>query len=285
MQDLEGKTAVVTGAASGMGFAFADCFADEGMNVVLADIEEKSLREAGARIEAAGGTVLLVPTDVSDEASMDHLGVATRECFGAAHVVCLNAGVAGGGGPMETLTTNDWKWGLDVNLWGVIHGIRVFLAGLKAQNEGHLVITASVAGLTSYPGSGPYNASKHAAVTIAETLHAELAEERSAVGVSCLCPGRVATRIHESDRNRPKELIDEDAPLPDEEARQILSGVFALGKPPAEVAELVLRAVVKEQFWIQTDEVFREPIRARHESIENATEPPARGNILAPYFS
>ena len=149
MRDFEGKTAVVTGSASGMGLAFARCLGREGMNVVMCDIEEKALRVAAAEVESLGATVLPVVTDVSDEASMDHLGEATRGAFGSAHLLCLNAGVSPPTGPMETLTANDWRWTLGVNLWGVIHGIRVFLPELKAQNEGHVVVTASVAGLTS----------------------------------------------------------------------------------------------------------------------------------------
>jgi NADP-dependent 3-hydroxy acid dehydrogenase YdfG len=188
---------------------------------------------------------------------------------------------------MQTLSTNDWKWCLDVNLWGVIHGLRVFLAGLIEQDEGHVVITSSVAGLTSYPGSGPYNASKHAVASVAETLFAELAESGSQVGVSCLCPGLVATRILESDRNRPKELTDEhdDAPGFDPAVRDAVASVFASAKPPAEVAELVLAAIVERRFWIETDPVFREAIRARHRAIETGGDPPARGSVLTPYVS
>lgn len=285
MQDLEGKTAVVTGAASGMGYAFADAFAGVGMNVVMADIEERALRSAAARVEAVGATVLPVVTDVGDEASMDHLGLATREAFGSAQLICLNAGVGGAGGPMETLTTRDWKWTLDVNLWGIIHGIRVFLPELKERDEGHVVVTASVAGLTSYPWLGPYNTSKHAAVTICETLHSELRELGSRVKVSCLCPGAVATQIGSSERNRPKELRNEETEAaPASEGNQGDFGDFSkIARPPAEVAERVLAAVLEDRFWIETDDCYRGPIQARHRAIERREDPPARGLILAPY--
>lgn len=286
MQSFEGKTAVITGSASGMGLAFAECFGREGMNVVMADIEEKALRAGAAGVEALGANVLPVVTDVGDEQSMDHLGEATREAFGSAHVVCLNAGVAAPIGPMETLTTNDWRWTLDVNLWGVIHGIRVFLPELKAQDEGHVVVTASVAGLTSYPWLAPYNASKHAVTSIAESLHSELVETGSKVRVSCLCPGAVATNIGEAERNRPKDLQNQTAaqgPSAGEMA-DFAERFAGFAKAPEEVAELVLGAVVAGRFWIETDDYYREPIRARHRAIETQEDPPARGLILAPYL-
>lgn len=285
MRDLEGKTVVVTGSASGMGLAFAECFGREGMNVVMADIEEKALRIAAAQVETVGATALPVVTDVSDEASMDHLGEAVREAFGSAHLVCLNAGVSPPTGPVEALTANDWRWTLGVNLWGVIHGIRVFLPMLQAQDEGHIVVTASVAGLTSYPWLSAYNASKHAVTSIAETVYAELLEAGSNVRVSCLCPGAVATNIGDAERNRPKELHNEASSGSDQGDLTGFSEIFeAISEKPTAVAELVLAAVVEERFWIETDTLYRDPIRARHRAIESQTEPPARGLILAPYL-
>ena len=285
MRELEGKTAVITGSASGMGRAFAECFGREGMNVVMADVEEKALRVAASEIEASGASVLPVVTDVSDEVSMDLLGEATRKAFGNAHLLCLNAGVAAPVGPMENLSTNDWKWTLGVNLWGVIHGIRVFLPEFKAQDEGHIVITASVAGLTSYPWLGAYNASKHGATTIAESLHAELAEAGSKVRVSCLCPGAVATNIGEAERNRPKELANETSPVMEAGDLSEFAETFrGFAKPPSEVAEITLAAVLEGRFWIETDGFYRDAIRARHRAIEEHGEPPARGLILHPYL-
>jgi NADP-dependent 3-hydroxy acid dehydrogenase YdfG len=287
MQDFEGRSAVITGAASGMGLAMAECFAREGMNVVLADVEKGALREAAARIEALGASALAVPTDVSDEAEMDHLGLATREAYGSVDVLCLNAGVSGGSGPAESLTTKDWKWALDVNVYGIIHGIRVFLGDMRARDVGEIVITASVAGLTSFPGTLAYNTTKHAAVTIAESLFSELVETGSKVRVHCLCPGLVATNIHTSGRNRPKELTNEGQPPPTEEQLAALASLFDSmtpnAKAPEEVAERVLAAIVEGRFWIQTDEFFQQAIRERHRSIEEQTDPPARGNVLAVY--
>lgn len=155
MQDFEGKTAVVTGAASGMGFAMAECFAREGMNVVLVDVEEGALKQAAEKIEAIGVTALPVQTDVGSESAMDHLGELVLGRFGAPDILVLNAGVGGGGGPTDELTTRDWKWTIDVNLYGVIHGLRVFLGPMRERDSGHIVATASVAGLTSFPGSLP----------------------------------------------------------------------------------------------------------------------------------
>jgi NADP-dependent 3-hydroxy acid dehydrogenase YdfG len=287
MRDFEGRTAVITGAASGMGLAMAECFAREGMNIVLADVEKGALREAAARIESLGVSALAVPTDVSDESEMDHLASATGERFGAVDLLCLNAGVSGGAGPVDTLSVKDWKWTIDVNLYGIVHGLNSFLEDMKSRDAGEIVITASVAGLTSFPGSIPYNATKHAAVTIAEGLFSELADAGSQVRVHCLCPGIVSTKIHASDRNRPKELMNEQpTDLSDEElaaVRGMMEQIFAQAKPPAEVAELVLSAIVDGRFWIQTDEVYRDAIRQRHRAIENDTDPPARGSLLTPY--
>ena len=289
MRDFEGKTAVITGSASGMGLAFAESFAREGMNIVMADIEEKALKAAAAKVEAVGATVLPVVTDVADEAAMDHLGEATRDAFGNAHVVCLNAGVAAATVPMDELSAKDWKWTLDVNLFGVIHGIRVFLPELKAQNEGSLVVTASVAGLTSHPWLAPYNASKHAVVSIAETLHAELTNLGSNVRAHCLCPGMVATNIGDSERNRPKEMQNKDAEAAtlggDGDLSEFAESFAQIAKQPAEVAELVLAAVVEERFWIETDEYYRETIKARHRAIENFEAPPVAQSVMDPYFS
>lgn len=285
MQSFENKTAVVTGGASGMGFAMANVFAREGMNVVLADVEKGALREAVLRIEAMGVEAVGVPTDVSSEAEMDHLGEIVRERFGAPEILCLNAGVAGGGGPSHQLTTKDWKWALDVNLYGVVHGLRVFLGDMRERDAGHIVMTASVAGLTSFPGSLPYNATKHAVVGIAETLFSELRDAGSGVGVHCLCPGLVSTNIVRSERNRPKELQNpgQGPTGMDPGVQKMVEGVFASAKPPAEVAELVFAAIVEKRFWIQTDEFFRASIKARHRAIENDEDPPARGSLLTVY--
>ena len=289
MKEFEGKTAVVTGGASGMGLAMAESFAREGMNIVLADVEEGALKRATQQVEALGVAVLAVQTDVSSESDMDHLADTTRARFGDVDILCLNAGVAGGGGQTDLLTTADWKWAIDVNLYGIIQGLRVFLGGMRERDAGHIVITASVAGLTSFPGSLPYNATKHAAVSIAEGLFSELAEAESNVRIHCLCPGVVATQIHRSERNRPKELANDVSEETEMSAEQMaaledfMETLYADAKKPDEVAELVLAAIVEGRFWIQTDGYYRDAIRARHRSIENDTDPPARGTVLSVY--
>lgn len=288
MDRFDGKTAVITGGASGMGRAFADRFAAAGARIVIADIEAPALDAAAAELEAAGASVRAVRTDVSSETQMQQLAAAAIDAFGAVNMVCLNAGVGGGGGPIGTLTTADWQWTLGVNVWGIIHGLAAFVPHLQSHGDGHVVITASIAGHTSYPNMAPYNVSKHAAVTIAETLHAELRESGSPVGVSCLCPGLVRTRISESHRNRPEHLINRNLPEPTEAElvrRQAMLDVFNQAKAPADVAELVFAAVRDRQFWIFTDGDYDAAIAARHASIRNRTDPPRAGAIFDQYLT
>ena len=209
MERLEGKVAVVTGAASGIGLALATRFAAEGMRVVLADIERYALRDAGERLKASGAEVLIVPTDTSLLAEVEALASATLEHFGAVHLVCNNAGVGSRGLPIYDLPLRDFEWVLGVNLWGVIHGLHVFAPYLRLQDEGHIVNTASVSGLFFRPRMGPYNASKAAVVALSETLKFELDEEGSRVGVSVLCPSWVRTQISSAVRNLPERLAYE----------------------------------------------------------------------------
>jgi len=274
MQDLKGKVAVVTGAASGIGNAVATRLAEEGMKVVLADVEEGPLADAEKKLADAGATVLGVPTDVTKGDQVDALAAKTFEAFGTAHVLHNNAGVATGG-PMWTLTEADWQWVLGVNLWGVIHGIRAFVPRLVEQGEGHVVNTASIAGLTSAPMMGPYNVSKHGVVTLSETLAAELSLHGSPVKVSVLCPGWVNTRIHEADRNRPAELqppADADTTMADM-GRQMLEGLLKSGLQPSEVASKVLDAIREERFYILTHPEMTPIIQHRMEDIVEGRNP------------
>jgi NAD(P)-dependent dehydrogenase (short-subunit alcohol dehydrogenase family) len=288
MESLEGKTAVVTGGASGMGRAFADRFARAGMRVVVADIEQGALDAAVDEIRATGAEAIGVRTDVSSEAEMRALAARAISEYGQVNVVCLNAGVAGGNGPIETLTEADWKWTLGVNVWGIIHGISAFLPHIKEHGDGHIVITASIAGLTSFPGAAPYNTSKHAAIAIAETMFSELRDSGSSVGVSCLCPGIVHTRIIESERNRPEELrrphIAAEPTGDQVNMHKAVLEIFGQAKPPHEVADLVHDAVVDNRFWIFTDEVYTPSIHERLDSIRDRVDPPARGSLIEVYL-
>ncbi|HUF33423.1 MAG TPA: SDR family NAD(P)-dependent oxidoreductase [Acidimicrobiales bacterium] len=276
MDELTGRTAVITGAASGMGRAFADRFSAAGMNLVLADIEQAPLDDAVAELSGSGAQVIGVRTDVSDGDQVDALAAAAFERFETVNVVCNNAGVAAGG-RIADLAVADWEWVLGVNVWGVVHGLRAFLPHLIAHGDGHVVNTASVAGHTSPPGMAPYNASKHAVVTISETLYNELTADGSTVGVTVLCPGLVSTRIMESDRNRPEQLPKAGIELsPEDELRRAaITELFAAAKPPAEVADLVHDAILAKQLYLFTDDVFLESIRTRHECIQHMRNPDA----------
>ena len=201
MELTAGKVAVVTGAASGIGFALAGRFARAGLDIVLADVEEAALAAAEQQIADLGVKTLAVPTDVSDEAAVQALAAASVDRFGAVHVVCNNAGVSSDADPWLG-PVSAWQWVLGVNLWGVIHGIRAFLPLLAVQGEGHIVNTASIAGLL--PGFQPsYDAAKHAVVAISEDLYRAMNTAAVPVGVSVLCPGWVRTSILDAGRNWP----------------------------------------------------------------------------------
>ena len=250
MQELQGKVAVITGGASGIGRAVAEAAAAAGMKLVLADIEEAVLKETEAAFTASGADVLSVVTDVSVGASVEDLRDKAISRFGTVHLIHNNAGVAVGG-PLWTVSEADWNWVMGVNLWGVIHGIRAFVPVFLEQGEGHVVNTASLAGLTSPGLLGPYNVTKHSVVTMSETLYRDLAVFGSSVGVSVLCPGFVRTGIADSDRNRP-----DWAPAPNMpegvEFQGVVRNLVASGIQPAEVAAQVIDAVRNNRFYIIT---------------------------------
>jgi len=277
MREFAGKVAVVTGGASSIGLGMATKFAANGMKLVLADIEVPALEKAAADFESRGVEVLAVPTDVGDESAMDALAARTFERFGAVHVVCNNAGV-GAGGPMWELTRKDWEWAMRPNLWGVIHGVRVFAKHLVEQDEGHVVNTASLAGMISVPGMGPYNVTKHAVVTLSETLYGELQAMESKVGVSVLCPGFVNTRIFESDRNRPQDLQNESEPVMTDEAvarREMAAEFMKTAMPTSQVADLVFDAIEQQKLYILTHAGSEAGIRRRMEAIVEGRNPEA----------
>jgi NAD(P)-dependent dehydrogenase (short-subunit alcohol dehydrogenase family) len=275
MKDLAGKVAVVTGAASGIGRALAERFVGAGMKVVLADLERAPLETAVDELRARTGEVVGVPTDVASGAAVEALAAKALEAFGAVHVVCNNAGVALSGRVWEH-TVADWDWVLGANLWGVIHGVRVFVPlMLKQGGEGHVVNTASIAGLTSNPFMGVYNVTKHAVVTLSETLHKDLRLSGARIGVSVLCPGFVNTRIADADRNRPAALRNPtESPRPPE-MEQLVRAALASGMPPAEVAEHVLDAIRTERFYVLTHPEFRARVRERMEDILEGRVPEA----------
>lgn len=268
MEHLEGKVAVVTGAGSGIGLALARRFAGEGMRVVLADVEEPALRAAATAVATTGVETLAVPTDVSQVEAVEALAAATLDRFGAAHVVCNNAGV-GGTGPAWDLAL--WRWVIDVNLWGVVHGVHAFLPILREQGEGHIVNTASWAGIVPGVVGPAYIASKHAVVGLTERLFHELAG--TGIGVSVVCPGVVTTQIVDAERNWPAELGPPPTGALSADEREILDLFRAVleadGIDPAEVADAVLEAVTSSRFWVLTH-----PDRMPHaiERLQRAAE-------------
>lgn len=272
MHDLQGKVAVVTGAASGIGYGLAARLANEGMKVVLADVEENALEAAVDQLKTAGRDVLGVVTDVSSAESVDSLAEATIAAHGKVHVLCNNAGVLGAAAPIWETTVADWQWTMGVNFWGVIHGIRTFVPLMLAHGEdAHVVNTASISGLI--PGGGIYGATKHAVVSISETLYHQLKLQKSAVGVSVLCPGYVATRLIDSDRNRPARLREQERevdPALVEAARQRLAG----GLQPAAIADSVVDAIRQDRFYVLTHSEYDEMIRTRMENILERRNPP-----------
>src|SRR5215471_5456511 len=276
MKEFAGRVAVVTGGASGIGRAMADRFAAAGMKIVLADVEEGALRLAEEEMRAKGATVLGVVTDVAKAESVEALAQKTVDTFGAVHLVCNNAGVGGGFGPSWTQPLQNWEWGFGVNLWGVIHGVRTFTPlMLKQDTEGHIVNTASMAGLLSAPFMSIYDATKFAVVAISESLQLELVMQSAKIKVSVLCPGFVNTNIATSERNRPAHLQVETPQF--SEAEQLFAVAMftriAAGMPPAEVAEKVFHAVQNEQFYIFPHPEFLDFVRARMGAILEQRNP------------
>ena len=272
MQLAKGNVAVVTGAASGIGLALAERFATSGMHVVLADVDDAGLAAAAKQVARSGVETLSVRTDVSNVDSVQALADATFERFGAAHVICNNAGVASSAdewfGPLSS-----WEWVMGVNLWGVVHGVRAFLPRLIAQGGGHFVNTASIAGL--YPGFGPsYDATKHAVVAITEDLYRAMTTAGLPIGVSVLCPGWVRTKIMDADRNWPAQLGEKPpAAFGSEVIRKHVVRAIDEGATPAAVADLVADAVVEDRFWVFPHPDFVELVVRRWHGIAEGRNP------------
>jgi NAD(P)-dependent dehydrogenase (short-subunit alcohol dehydrogenase family) len=270
MKDFQGKVAVVTGGASGLGRAMAQRFAREGMQIVLADVQQDALDRTVAEFTREGYPAIGVRCDVSKAAEVDALRDATLERFGKVHVVCNNAGVAPGGLAWES-TIADWEWCLGVNVHGVIHGLRSFVPVMLAQGEeGHIVNTASVAGLISPPGMAVYCVSKHAVVTLTECLHHDLASKSDKVKASVLCPAYVPTAISDSERNRPADLRNPERPKTAEDlARdELLRKAVSSGRITAEqVGDLVFAAIRDERFYILPHQKIKGAIETRMQDI------------------
>lgn len=276
MRELRERVAVVTGSASGIGYALAERFAAEGMRVALADVEEPALEKARRALEAQGAQVIGVPTDVSRAEDVERLARQTLSAFGAVHVVCNNAGVSGTVAATWERTPADWQWVLGVNLWGVIHGVRTFVPTLLEQgDEGHVVNTASVLGLVSLPRCADYAVTKHAVVTLTEALHHELLEQGGRVRASVLCPAWVNTRILDSERNRPGALWPAGLPRAAgaEEVQQAARTLMAASMLPEQVAERVVAAIRARRFWVLTHPDWKERVRTRVEDILAERDP------------
>jgi NAD(P)-dependent dehydrogenase (short-subunit alcohol dehydrogenase family) len=249
VKDFAGKVAGVTGAASGNGRATATRFAQEGMQVVLADIEEVALEQAVRTRADAGHEVIGVPTDVSKWEAVQSLAQKTMEEFGGVNIVHNNAGVVVSG-PIAKLSIADWEWVLGVDLWSVIYGVKAFLPLIKQTGEGHVVNTPSINGLQSAPATAPYNVAKFGVVALTETLRRELEAGKVNVSASILCPGAVNTQIDTSKRNRAAESANDHQSSAAEQAFEDRPAeLFAqVGKAPAEVADMVFNAIIANQF-------------------------------------
>jgi NAD(P)-dependent dehydrogenase (short-subunit alcohol dehydrogenase family) len=280
MDTFSGKTAVITGAASGIGFALAERFASEGMRVVLADIEEVALDSAVGRIVAMGADAIGVVTDVSKADDVAALAERAQSEFGGIHVACNNAGVFAGGLLWEE-SLADYQWLMDVNVWGVIHGIRTFIPIMLEQDtECHLVNTASMAGLTAMPFAGIYHMTKHAVLGLSESLFHELAVSSDKVKVSVLCPEVIKTSIATGDRNRPAEY-SKPGDIVETDARQLvmdsINESIEAGIDPSVMADRVVNAIRSDTFYILAEDGWRDTAYQRMDDIREGRNP-----VLAP---
>ena len=274
MQELRGKVAVVTGAASGIGRAMATRFADEGMKVVLADVEAGPLEEAAAELTSGGAEAVAVRTDVADQASVDALSRAALDAFSAVHVLCNNAGVFSAGVSWES-SLEDYEWVMGVNTWGVVHGIRSFVPIMLEQGgEAHIVNTSSMAGLTSMPFCSIYHMSKHAVVALSECLYHELQMKGGNIHVSVLCPEGVATRINAAGRNRPESFGPAGASTPEAElAQEAIDSLVDVGLAPSVMADRVVSAIREDRFYILAEDGWRDACNSRLDDIRAGRNP------------
>ena len=277
MKDFSGKVAVITGAASGIGLALTKKCLAEGMQVVMADIQQDALDKAAAALQAEGNNnILPIRTDVSVKEEIEALAKTTIEQFGAVHLLFNNAGVGGGGTTWES-TEKDWEWVLGVNLWSVIHGVRVFTPLMIEQDtQCHIVNTASVAGLLGGTTNACYSVTKHGVVALTENLYSDLQNQNLKVNASVLCPGFVNTNIHDSSRNRQQRLVNDGDPGPTAEQlemRKNFKVFLEQGMQPEQLAEVVFDGIRAERLYILTHTEFDQMIQERAKNITSGTNP------------
>ena len=266
MQDVAGKVVFVTGGASGLGLAMAEAFAGAGAKIVITDVDSDALAAAEARFAGQNVPVLAIELDVTDRDAFAAAAQQAADTFGAIHVLCNNAGVYRGG-RLDAVTYEDWDWVMGVNVGGVVNGLQSVLPHIKAAGEGHVVNTASMAGVVGIAGLGVYNASKFAVVGMSEALRADLAD--SGVGVSVLCPGMVRTRILESERNRPDAFVgaSDEAEAAAQAQSEVMHMGMQAGIEAEEVGQIVLEGVREDRFWLFTHPELKDATAARGEEM------------------
>jgi NAD(P)-dependent dehydrogenase (short-subunit alcohol dehydrogenase family) len=278
MEEFAGKTAVVTGAGSGMGKAFALRFAAEGMNVVIGDIQDDALAATVAEIEASGAPVLGLHADVSRLESVTALADAAEKRFGPIHLVCNNAGVEGYlDGPIWEATDNDWQWTIGVNFWSVVCGVRVFVPRMLAHGQpAHVVNTCSMTSVVQ--ATNMYGITKHAVIALSEVLHSDLQKAGAPISVTALCPGTIATNLFHGSRNRHSAFSDPggNVSAAGKELREQMHGVLAAGMPPSEVADKLVTAVRGGGLYLLTDHEWDPQVVARHEAIMSGAVGPLK---------
>ena len=275
MKQFKDKVAVITGGASGIGLALARRAAADGMQVVLADIEDAALAAAADELRGKGAQVLTVKCDVSRAEDVERLAEQTLKACGGVHLLFNNAGVGGVRVKTWEASAKDWQWVLGVNVWGVIHGVRVFTPIMLRQGEeGHIVNTASAAGFVSMASTAPYAVSKHSVVTLSEVLYHDLQSEKAKVGVSVLCPAWVDTNIWNSQRNRPEDLRDHAETEEERARREQVRALLEKGKvTAADIAEMTFEAIANDRFYIFPHPKIRNDIRTRMEDILELRNP------------
>jgi NAD(P)-dependent dehydrogenase (short-subunit alcohol dehydrogenase family) len=269
MKDFQGKTAVITGGASGIGRGLADRFAEARMNVVLADIEEQALGRAVKEMQDLQHSVIGVVTDTMRKESITELREKTISQFGNVHILCNNAGIAAMSASPKgvwEVPDRDWEWTMGVNFYGVLYGLQVFVPHMLEHGEAsHIVNTASLAGLTS--GGGPYGVSKHGVLALTEGLASDLRANKANIGASVLCPGFVDTNIFDAERNRPNELTSDGTPTAPGESRERIRNMLKAGKQPREIADIVFQSIEEDRLYVLPHPAWDDYVRARVDAV------------------